>query len=144
MEEKRGGLQPFEHAAAAVAAFFPPHSPIISRCVCIFLWFRALVVDVSSGLNATAFREGGRKVMAACKALSECGDKDSPPDGRPFTSDPSTVPQTGLHTGATRMHSPRFLDTWAGILPQSAPHGRIFIVVVVDVNWRHGEIIALK
>lgn len=38
---------------------------------------------------------GGRKVMAACKALSECGDKDSPPDGRPFTSDPSTVPQTG-------------------------------------------------
>lgn len=38
---------------------------------------------------------GGRKVMAAFKALSECGDKDSPPDGRPFTSDPSTVPQTG-------------------------------------------------
>lgn len=63
MEEKRGGLQPFEHAAAAAAAaaFFPPHSPIISRCVCIFLWFRALVVDVSSGLNATAFREGGEE-----------------------------------------------------------------------------------
>lgn len=82
--------------------------------------------------------------MAACKALSECGDKDSPPDERPFTSDPRTVPKTGLHTGPTRTHRPRFLNARAGILPQSAPHGGIFIVVVVDVNWRHGEIIVLK
>lgn len=39
--------------------FSLPHSPIISRCVGIFLWYRALLVDTSSGMNAIAWWEGG-------------------------------------------------------------------------------------
>ncbi|TNN71585.1 hypothetical protein EYF80_018271 [Liparis tanakae] len=31
------------------------------------------------------------KVMADCKALSQCGDKGSPADGRPFTLELHTV-----------------------------------------------------
>lgn len=45
------------------------------------------------------------KVMADCKALSQYGDKGSPPDGRPFTlgllHSPSTWRlQLSLHAGA--------------------------------------------
>lgn len=82
--------------------------------------------------------------MAACKALSECGDKDAPADGRPFTPDPSTVPKTGLHTGATHTHGPRSCSHELGFCPSQLRVEGFFIVVVVDVNWRRAEIIVLK
>lgn len=115
-EEKRGGrrLQRFEHATAArFPSTFSDHFKV---CLYIFMVPSFVGGHIQWDEGDSAVR-GGRTVMAACKALSECGDKDCSPDGRPFTTVPSTAPQTGLHIGATRTHRPRLLTRWAGILP---------------------------
>lgn len=83
--------------------------------------------------------------MADCKALSQYGDKGSPPDGRPFTLDLCTVHK--LETQLSCMQQQGFLNgfTLRGhmhahtlaheasvdkILSQGAPYGRILLLLM--------------
>lgn len=90
-------------------------------------------------------QHGEGKVMADCKALSQYGDKGSPPDGRPFTLDLSTVHLLkaqlsrmlergffNVFTLRTHMHAHTLAHeaSLGKILSQGSPYGGILLLLV--------------